>query len=89
MRVIMSDESPEARVTAVVQRLLVERSLNPAILPDDDLRLVGMTSLDMISLVLAVEAEFGLLVPETHIKPDNFQSVAAISGLVTALLNVG
>lgn len=84
----MSNGSPEERVSHVVQRLLVERSLSPAIQPDDDLRVAGLTSLDMISLVLAVEAEFGLLVPETHIKPDNFQSVAAISGLVTALLNV-
>lgn len=84
----MSNGSPEERVSRVVQRLLVERSLSPAIQPDDDLRVAGLTSLDMISLVLAVEAEFGLLVPETHIKPDNFQSVAAISGLVTALLNV-
>ncbi|MFI5233337.1 MAG: phosphopantetheine-binding protein [Gemmatimonadales bacterium] len=85
----MSEESPEPRVARVVQRLLVERSLSPTIQPDEDLRVAGLTSLDMISLVLAVEAEFGLLVPETHIKPDNFQSVAAISGLVTALLNVG
>ena len=74
-------------MAGVVQRLLVERSLSPAIQPNDDLRLAGLTSLDMISLVLAVEAEFGLLVPETHIKPDNFQSVAAISGLMTTLLD--
>jgi acyl carrier protein len=85
----MSDGSPEARVARVVQRLLVERSLSPAIQPNDDLRVAGLTSLDMITLVLAVEAEFGLLVPETHIKPDNFQSVAAISSLVASLLNVG
>ena len=73
-------------MAGVVQRLLTERSLNPAIQPGDDLRVAGLTSLDMISLVLAVEAEFGLLVPETQIKPDNFQSVVAISNLVSALL---
>jgi acyl carrier protein len=82
----LSGESPEARVAGVVQRLLTERSLSAAIQPNDDLRAAGLTSLDMISLVLAVEAEFGLLVPETQIKPDNFQSVAAISSLVSALL---
>jgi acyl carrier protein len=82
----LSGGSPEARVSGVVQRLLTERSLSAAIERDDDLRVAGLTSLDMISLVLAVEAEFGLLVPETQIKPDNFQSVAAISTLVSALL---
>ena len=85
----MTDDSAQARVAAVVRRLLADRSLNTAVKPDDDLRAAGLTSLDMISLVLAVEAEFGLLVPETHIKPDNFQSVTAISGLVTTLLSNG
>ena len=82
----VSGGSPEERVTGVVQRLLTERSLSPVIGAADDLRVAGLTSLDMISLVLAVEAEFGLLVPETQIKPDNFQSIAAISTLVSALL---
>jgi acyl carrier protein len=82
----LSGGSPEARVAGVVRKLLTERSLSPAIEPADDLRVAGLTSLDMISLVLAVEAEFGLLVPETQIKPDNFQSIAAISTLVSALL---
>lgn len=73
-------------MAGVVQRLLTERSLSPVIGAGDDLRVAGLTSLDMISLVLAVEAEFGLLVPETQIKPDNFQSISAISTLVSALL---
>jgi acyl carrier protein len=60
--------------------------LSPAIHPDDDLRVIGLTSLDMISLVLAVEAEFGLLIPESNIRPENFQSVSAISGLLATLL---
>jgi acyl carrier protein len=82
----LSGDSPEARVGSVVRRLLAERALSAAIQPEDDLRAAGLTSLDMISLVLAVEAEFGLLVPETQIKPENFQSVIAISTLVSALL---
>jgi acyl carrier protein len=82
----LNSGSPEARVAGVVQRLLTERSLSATIEPADDLRAAGLTSLDMISLVLAVEAEFGLLVPETQIKPENFQSVMAISSLVSALL---
>jgi acyl carrier protein len=81
-----SGSLPETRVVAVVQRLLVERSLSPSIGPDDDLRMAGLTSLDMISLVLAVEAEFSLLVPENRILPENFHSVSAISGLLTTLL---
>ena len=66
--------------------MLVERSLNPEIRQDDDLRNKGLTSLDMISLVLAVEAEFGVLVPEERIQPENFRSVSAISVLLRELL---
>ena len=52
----------------------------------DDLREVGLTSLDMASLVLSVEAEFDLMIPERHITPANFRTVSAITALVVALL---
>ena len=81
-----SGESPEARVFGVVHRLLAERAIISAILPGDDLREAGLTSLDMVNLVLSVEAEFGLMVPEDSIKPSNFRSVSAISSLVSELL---
>jgi len=81
-----SPNSPEARVVRVVRRLLAERSLSEAIAAHDDLRLAGLTSLDMVSLVLSVEAEFELLVPEDSIQPAHFRSVASISSLVTSLL---
>jgi acyl carrier protein len=77
--------SPQSRVVAVVQRLLTERSIARAVGPEDDLREAGLTSLDMVSLVLAVEAEFDLLIPEPSIQPANFRSVATISNLVTTL----
>jgi acyl carrier protein len=41
--------------------------------------------MDMVNLVLAVESEFDLLIPEVSITPANFRSVAAISSLVGAL----
>jgi acyl carrier protein len=36
------------------------------------LRDVGLTSLDMTSLVLAVEAEFSIRIPDRAITPANF-----------------
>lgn len=80
-------DSPEARVIAVVQRLLGERSITRLVRPSDDLREVGLTSLDMVSLVFSVEAEFDLTIPEISIAPVHFRSVAAISNLVTTLLH--
>jgi len=85
----MSDRgcySPQGRVSAVVQRLLAQRSIDRPVGPQDDLRQVGLTSLDMINLVLSVEGEFSVTVPESSINPANFRSIEAISRLVTSLL---
>ncbi len=82
----LNESSPQARVTGVVQRLLADRSIHRAVAPGDDLREAGLSSLDMVSLVLSVEAEFDVLVPEQSITPAQFRSVAAISALVAELL---
>jgi acyl carrier protein len=82
----LSGDSPERRVFVVVHRVLAERSVHHTVTADDDLREAGLTSLDMIGLVLLLEAEFGFLIPETSIMPTNFRSVAAITSLVTTLI---
>lgn len=77
--------SPRERVTAVVRRLLADRSITKPFGADDDLREVGLTSLDMVNLVLAVESELAVSIPEAEITPNNFRSVASIEALVTDL----
>jgi len=52
---------------------------------DRDLVDIGMTSVDMVSLMLAVEAEFDLMIPESEMTPRNFQSISAIERLLGAL----
>jgi acyl carrier protein len=78
-------QSAADRVAAVVQKLLKKRSITRPVDPTDDLREAGLTSMDMVNLVLAVESEFDLIVPESSITPANFRSVAAVSRLVGAL----
>ena len=84
-----SAQSIEKRIASVVQRLLAEHSIDRAVGPDEDLRLAGLSSLDMVSLVLSVEEEFDLMVPETSIMPSNFRSIAAIGRLVESLRRNG
>jgi len=76
----------EDKIAKVVHRLLLDHSIDRSFDADDDLRDVGLTSLDMASLVLSVEAEFDLMVPEREITPANFRSVSTITDLVTTLL---
>jgi acyl carrier protein len=72
-------------VAAVVRRILADRSINRSFTDEDDLREVGLTSLDMVNLVLAVESELAVSIPESEITPSNFRSVASIEALVNGL----
>ena len=71
------------RVGELVRRILAERSITRTFTPHDDLRDVGLTSLDMVNLVLAVESALAVTIPEAAITPANFRSVATIAALVS------
>ena len=47
---------------------------------------LGMSSIKMVNLMLAVEAEFDLTIPQMDITPENFRSVASIEALLERLL---
>jgi acyl carrier protein len=72
-------------VTEVVRRMLSERSITGELTEDADLRDVGLTSLDMVDLVLSVECAFDVRIPEAQITPANFRSIAAIDALLSTL----
>ena len=65
--------------------MLAERSIELSVSPHDDLNNIGFTSFDMVELVLAVESEFNLCIPEGHITPANFRSISTITALVAEL----
>jgi acyl carrier protein len=81
--------TPENRITAVVLRQLKGRGGDKPLGHDEDLREAGLTSMDMLNLVLSIEAEFDLTIPESGITPANFRSIASISRLVDSLLPPG
>jgi acyl carrier protein len=83
------NHSPEDRVVTVVQQVFEERSIERSVCANDILAEVGLTSLDMVKIVLLVESEFDLMVPITEITPANFRSISTISRLVSRLLNNG
>ena len=77
--------STRDQITDVVRRLLADRGITKPFGAQDDLREVGLTSLDMVNLVLAVESALAVAVPEAEITPANFRSVATIEALVAGL----
>ena len=79
------DTASKVTVADVVRRILEARSIVQPVQPHDDLREAGLTSLDMVSLVLSVESEFDVKVPERDITPTNFRSIVTIETLIARL----
>ncbi len=79
--------SAKDRVAGIVLEILERRSVSYQVMADDDLQNVGLTSLDMVNLMLSVEAEFDLRIPDTDLTPRNFRSISAINALVNSLLS--
>jgi acyl carrier protein len=73
----------QERVISLVANILSSNSIVVDVLPHSRLADIGMTSMDMVNLMLAVEAEFDLTIPQAEITPDNFQSPATIKRMVT------
>jgi acyl carrier protein len=75
----------EPKIADIVHRLLRDRSVDREFGFEDNLRDVGLSSLDMTSLVFAVEVDFAIEIPDRAITPANFTSVVSIARLVRTL----
>jgi acyl carrier protein len=76
------DPDVHGRILALVDGILRQNSIVAKVLPDSRLVDVGLTSMDMVNLMLGVEAEFDLTIPQSEITPDNFQSVSALERMI-------
>jgi acyl carrier protein len=56
-----------------------------AIHADRTLSELGLSSIKMVNLMLAVEANFDLMIPQSEITPENFHSLASVAALVSRL----
>ncbi len=72
----------QGRLVALVKSILRQNAIAVDLAPATLLVDVGLTSMDMVNLMLAVEAEFDFTIPQGDITPENFQSVATLQRLV-------
>jgi acyl carrier protein len=73
------------RLMRLVEQLLVGKSSKLPICAQDSLTDIGLSSIDMVNLMLAVEAEFDIMIPPADITPQNFRSVASIEAMIARL----
>ena len=79
------DNAPVDQITEVVSQILQKHGVDGPVPVDVDLARFGMTSIDMVELMLGIEAEFDLMIPPSEITLRNFSSVAAVQELVARL----
>jgi acyl carrier protein len=77
------------RITALVRAILEKRAITRAVGRDDVLGECGISSLDLVNLMLAVETEFELKIPDRDMTPANFRTIARIEALVGKLQAAG
>ena len=80
-----TDTNVTDRIAQLVRRVMSKQASTMPIGNDDDLRASGLSSLSLVNLMLSVEEEFGLKIPERDMTPTNFRSIARIAGLVHVL----
>jgi acyl carrier protein len=76
------------QLIALVKQTLGANAVIPHPFPvEQQLSDLGISSLKMVNLMLAVELEFDIAIPQSDITPENFHSVAAIESLVVRTLS--
>ena len=82
------DSSLTDRISTLVRQFLAKRSVDRAVGINDNLTDCGLSSLDIVNLMLTVEAEFDLKIPDRDMTPANFRSMARIEALVRSLREI-
>jgi acyl carrier protein len=76
----------QSRILALVKAILEQNSIAAQLDPESRLVDVGLTSMDMVNLMLGVEAEFDFTIPQSEITPENFQSVKTLELMIVSQL---
>jgi acyl carrier protein len=74
------------RLVRLAAQILGKPEAAATLPPEGRLSELGMSSIKMVNLMLAVETEFDLTIPQSDITPENFRSVASVEALLARLL---
>jgi acyl carrier protein len=79
----LAEEKVNDRLIGLVKAVLGSGATTPDPFPRDaQLSDLGISSLKMVNLMLAVEVEFDIAIAQSDITPENFHSLASIEALV-------
>ena len=73
------------RLLGLVRQILGSPAATRPLPIDARLTDLGMSSIKMVNLMLSVEAEFDITIPQSDINPENFASLASVEALITRI----
>ena len=76
------DADVQSRLRTLIGTILEQNAMTVQLDPESRLVDAGLTSMDMVNLMLGVEAEFDFTIPQSEITPENFQSIRALELMV-------
>jgi acyl carrier protein len=84
----MLDERPSLtrdRLLVLVEQILVKSAVTRPVSVDQPLTAAGLSSIDMVQLMFAIEADFEITIPAAEITPEQFRSIATIAAVIDKL----
>ena len=81
-----SNADVQSRLRGLVAAILEQNAIAVELDVQSRLVDVGLTSMDMVNLMLGVEAEFDFTIPQSEITPENFQSIRTLELMVVGQL---
>jgi acyl carrier protein len=79
------EERARARVVKLVREILERNGIVRTTPLGDELVDIGLSSIDLVNLMLAVEAEFDLMIPQSELTVENFRSISTVISLLHRL----
>jgi len=73
---------PAERLLTVVRRILGPSAATTPLPIDARFSELGLNSIKMVSLMLAIEAEFDVVIPQEEITPESFASIASVAAML-------
>jgi len=80
-----ADTTLRDEIAGLVAQILSKNGVHRPLDVNADLVSQGVTSVDMVHLMLAIEAAFDLTIPPSGLTPENFRSVVSIEAMLTKL----
>lgn len=82
-----SAPTPRERLIRVVQQILGAGAAASPMPIDARFSELGLNSIKMVSLMLAIETEFELEIPQDDITPENFTSIETVEAMIETVLS--